>query len=273
MPDPAASSGFLMEARCGPDAPESEAGARRAAFQAPLPPHPRAGGEHRHQPRRRRGTWPPRALPRSPPAQKPPSGGLPRLAELAALGRRPLHLHLSTRRCLLAGGRRGEALSWGAGARRCLAGAGIRCGAGPLRTLARKAADQRKLGGQRPVLELGLVLLSGQTLEAFRRKLQEAGCSGCPEPQAAGPLVTGGDGAEGPEDPGGQPCGWKHGQGGAKATSWAWLYLPGRGLSTQVVGQLEGGADFCPVLDKELQLAVRGVCVRALGDSVCVCSY
>ena len=120
---------FLMEARCGPDAP-AEAGGRagwRAAFQAPLPPRPRAEGPSTGTgPGAGRGWQPPTLFPGLL-GPETPFRGAPRLTELAALGRRPRHLHLSavTASPSLRGMEGRKALSWGTGWGCCLAGAGM----------------------------------------------------------------------------------------------------------------------------------------------------
>ena len=117
------------------------------------------------------------ALPRSPRPRNPLQGGSPRLTELAALGRRPLHLHLSAGcRLPLTGGDGGEEsaqLGDGPGALPGWGwdGSALRRG---LHRPWRGEGDWRKLSGQCPVslLEPSRVLLFGQTLEVCRRKLQ-----------------------------------------------------------------------------------------------------
>lgn len=145
--DPAASSGFLMEARCGPGMPAGggRRAGRRAAFQAPLPPRPQAeGAEHRHQPRSGEGVAATHALPRSPQPRNPLQGAPPP-AELRSpwTAATPSPTSAPSLPPLLGDG--GRKRSAGGQTRRCLAGAGMEVpGAGPARTLARREGRPEK---------------------------------------------------------------------------------------------------------------------------------
>lgn len=279
MPTRPPAAVFLMEARCGPDAPAEAGGraGRRAAFQAPLPPRPRAEGPSTGtSPGAARGWQPPTLFPGLLSPETPFRGAPP-----ASLNSQPLDggHSISTSAPSLPpprwgdGGEESAQLGDGPGA---LPGWGWDGGA---RRRActdpgeERATDQRKLSGQRP--RLSPRAEPGPSLWANTGGVPQK-AAGRPAVQAALSLKrlahwSQGDGAEGPEDRG-QPCGWKHGQGGAKATS-AGPGSPAR-TGPPLGGWPVGGGADCPVLDKELQLAVRRcVCVRALGDSVCVCSY
>lgn len=157
-------------------------------------------------------------------AQKPPSGGLPRLAELAALGRRPPHLHLSavTRLPLAAGDGGEESAQLGDGPG-VLPGWGWDGGArhrglhGPWRG----EGDRRKPSGRHACLSPRAE--PGPSLRANTGGVPQKAAG---RPAEAAPRLkrlahqSQGDGAKGPGAGlvGGSTAGW-----GQSHCCWAWL--------------------------------------------------
>ena len=121
---------FLMEARCGPDAPAEAGGraGRRAAFQAPLPPRPQAEGPSTGTGSgAARGWQPPTLFPGLLGPETPFRGAPPASLNLQPLdGGHCISTSVPVAASPSLGGTEGrKALSWGTGQGRCLAGAGM----------------------------------------------------------------------------------------------------------------------------------------------------